>query len=268
MKNVLYDRIKELAAKEKLTIEGFANKIGINRQVFYELSKFNRQKLTIKTHYKFIENGYNPYWIETGEGEIYLTNNKYIVSEPQVEYNKTTKQENILYAPAQEATTEPRITIERTLPKTTKIGSVDVITESKIYIELPMVEDVFPCGLPEPNVGDIRIIDIEKDLIGNTKQAHVLRCTGNSMEPLIGEGDLVISETVNDPNAQVKHRDIVVAYLNGGFTVKYFKRIDGKIYLTPANQAEFDDIEIKNTDDLKVVGIVKTIIKRRYVKIT
>lgn len=74
---------------------------------------------------------------------------------------------------------------------------------------------------------------------------------GDSMiDAGIQEGDLVIAERGNNP----KVGDIVIAEVNDGWTMKYFRKKGNAVYLEPANK---NYKPIYPTQDLKVAAIVK-----------
>jgi SOS-response transcriptional repressor LexA len=71
----------------------------------------------------------------------------------------------------------------------------------------------------------------------------------------IQEGDLVIVERRGQP----KIGDIVIAEVDGGWTMKYFRKKGNQIYLEPANK---NYKNIYPTEDLKVAAIVKGVIRK------
>lgn len=71
----------------------------------------------------------------------------------------------------------------------------------------------------------------------------------------IYEGDLVIVER----NRQPKVGDIVIAEVDRGWTMKYYKKEGNKVYLEPANK-KYKPIYPK--EDLKIAAIVKGVIRK------
>jgi repressor LexA len=75
-------------------------------------------------------------------------------------------------------------------------------------------------------------------------------------------GDSMINAGIPDGAILIVHKqayadsgNIVVAFLNGEQTVKYFKNFDGDFYLYPAN-LNYQPIPIKTTDDFLILGRV------------
>ncbi|MEJ5307057.1 MAG: transcriptional repressor LexA [candidate division WOR-3 bacterium] len=91
----------------------------------------------------------------------------------------------------------------------------------------------------------------------NVEGKFFLKVKGDSMEgAMIYDGDMVLVEK----SESVKNKDIIVAFLNGEFTLKRFIFEKGKTYLKAENP-KYPLIEIKNGDDFqpfgKVIGVLK-----------
>lgn len=99
-------------------------------------------------------------------------------------------------------------------------------------------------------------INLDSYLIKNRTSTYVLEVKGDSMiEEGIKEGDLVIVERRNDP----KDGDIVIADVDGGWTMKYFKKKGNSVYLQPANK---NYKPIYPEQDMKISAIVKGVIRK------
>jgi repressor LexA len=75
------------------------------------------------------------------------------------------------------------------------------------------------------------------------------------IEEGIKEGDLVVVERRND----AKDGDIVIAEIDGGFTMKYFKKKGNSVYLLPANK-NYKPIYPEN--DMRISAVVKGVIRK------
>jgi repressor LexA len=92
----------------------------------------------------------------------------------------------------------------------------------------------------------------------------MLEVKGESMiDAGIHEGDMVIAEKVNSEGRankkEVKDGDIVIALVDGGWTMKYYRNRSGKIYLEPANK-DFKPIYPEN--ELVIAAIVRGVIRK------
>jgi repressor LexA len=130
------------------------------------------------------------------------------------------------------------------------------ITASKSLGEIPML-GLVEAGIPTFTEEDrSNTVSIDDYLVRNKETTYLLEVKGDSMiEEGIHEGDLVIVERRND----AKEGDIVIAEVDGGWTMKYFKKKNGKPYLLPANK---DYKPIYPKYDLKVAAVVKGVIRK------
>jgi repressor LexA len=118
---------------------------------------------------------------------------------------------------------------------------------------LGLVEAGFPTTTEE-STGDTMSLD--EYLIENKEASYLLEVKGDSMiDEGIKEGDLVLVERKGEP----KDGDIVIAEVDGGWTMKYYKKKDGKVWLMPANK---NYKPIYPEYDLKVVAIVKGVVRK------
>ena len=130
------------------------------------------------------------------------------------------------------------------------------LTPMKIFGEIPflgLVEAGFPTLAEEDNS---ETLSIDEYLVGNKETTYLLEVKGDSMiDEGIKEGDLVLAERRNNP----KDGDIVIAEIDGGWTMKYFRKNGSQVYLEPANK---NYKPIYPEYDLKVVAIVKGVIRK------
>jgi SOS regulatory protein LexA len=128
---------------------------------------------------------------------------------------------------------------------------------NKLIGEVPVL------GLVEagfPSVAEEEVLDtmsIDEYLIGDKEASYMLEVKGDSMiDAGIQEGDLVIAErTQREP----RDGDIVIAEVDGGWTMKYFRKKGSQIYLEPANK---NYSNIYPEQDLKIAAIVKGVVRK------
>lgn len=107
------------------------------------------------------------------------------------------------------------------------------------------------------------IIEVDKDIIKDGSDYFALKIKGDSMYPVLIEGDIVIIKKQED----FENGDIVVAIINGNeATIKKGKKSESSILLQPFNNNYepliFTNEEIK-TIPVTIVGIVKQL-KREF----
>lgn len=128
-------------------------------------------------------------------------------------------------------------------------------------LSMPYADGGIRAGFPSPAQDYIdRSLDINRDLISHPAATFYARVVGVSMiDAGIDEGDILVIDRALTP----RQGDIVVAFINGEFTVKYIdlsQQDFGKILLKPAND-KFEPITISDNDEFTVWGVVSKIIK-------
>ena len=114
-------------------------------------------------------------------------------------------------------------------------------------------------GFPSPaeDLGAQRI-DLTALLITHAQATYFLRASGHSMvEAGIFDGDLMVVDRAIKP----RHGHIVVAVVDGDFTVKRLYQRAGRVKLRAAN-VTFPEIVPKDGQTIEVWGVVTATIKR------
>lgn len=125
-------------------------------------------------------------------------------------------------------------------------------------LSLPLVGEI-QAGLPSPAEEELRdILSLDDYLITRPESSFILRVSGDSM---IGEGikpgDLVIVEKGKEP----KNGDVVLAQVDGEWTMKYFQKRGGEVVLESANEA---CPPIRPREDLRVGGVISAVIRKYH----
>ena len=96
-------------------------------------------------------------------------------------------------------------------------------------------------------------LSLDEALITHPVATFFLRVDGDSMQDAgILHGDMLIV----DRAVRAEDNHIVVAVLDGEFTVKRLRKSAGRIYLIPAN-GEYQPIEVTEEMDCAVWGVVR-----------
>lgn len=139
---------------------------------------------------------------------------------------------------------------------------VKIITgEFRKGLALPLAEQI-KAGFPSPADDYNReSLDFNRDLIKHPDATFYGRVDGDSMEDAgINDGDIAVIDRSIEP----LDGDIVVAYVNGEFTMKYLdlrNKDNGYIELLPAN-SKYKPIRIDAVDEFEVWGVVVWTIKK------
>ena len=113
-------------------------------------------------------------------------------------------------------------------------------------------------GFPSPAADHtVKRLDLNDVLIKHPLATFLLRVRGHSMRDAgIDEGDVVLVDKAIKP----VHGHVVVAVVDGEFTLKRLWRRRGQVKLQAANP-DCPDIELVDGQTLEVWGVVTTVIK-------
>jgi len=114
------------------------------------------------------------------------------------------------------------------------------------------------CGFPSPAEDHaMERVDLNKVLIKHPQATFLMRVRGDSMrEAGIDDGDVVLV----DRAIKAAHGHVVVAVVDGEFTVKRLWQRGSNVKLQPANPT-YSDILPRDGQTLEVWGVVTTAIK-------
>ena len=119
-------------------------------------------------------------------------------------------------------------------------------------------------GIPSDVEEIFDTVNLDNFLIGNKSLTYMLEVDGDSMiDAHIEKGDTILVEKTN----QAKDGDIVIAEVDGEFTMKYFRRSTTltagnaveKVWLEPANK---NYKPIYPTESLNVIAKLKAVIRK------
>ena len=112
-------------------------------------------------------------------------------------------------------------------------------------------------GFPSPADDYMELdLDLHAHLVKNPSSTFCVKVMGESMkEARIHDGDVIIVDRSLDP----KNRSIVLAVIDGEFTVKRINMHNNEIYLMPEND-DFNPIKITSEMSFEIWGIVTFII--------
>ena len=130
------------------------------------------------------------------------------------------------------------------------------LVPNKLFGEVPvlgLVEAGFPTSAEEELLDTISLDDF---LIEDKNASYLLEVKGDSMiDEGIKEGDLVLVER----RSEAKEGEIVIAEVDGGWTMKYFRKKNGKVYLEPANK---NYKPIYPGYEFRIAAVVKAVIRK------
>jgi repressor LexA len=112
-------------------------------------------------------------------------------------------------------------------------------------------------GFPSPAEEElIDTLSLDELLIQNRDATFLLKVSGDSMSGAgILPGDMVIVDKGQTP----KSGDIVIAEVDGQWTMKYLRKRGASVTLLPANQ-KYKPIKPRN--ELKIAGVVTAVVRK------
>ncbi len=119
-------------------------------------------------------------------------------------------------------------------------------------LTLPLAGERVAAGFPSPADDYVEVgIDLNEQLIHHPTSTFFLRVSGDSMLGAgIHDGDLLVVDRSLDP----RPGRVVVAVLDGAFTLKRLVRHRGRLRLEAANSA-YPPLELHRCGDVQIWGV-------------
>ncbi len=145
----------------------------------------------------------------------------------------------------------------------TKMIAAGIVTKDKLgklipsdsFGEMPMVGYV-TAGLPAPVEVQTATLNIEDYLVRKKSNSYLFEVQGDSMiDAHIADGDMVVAERTNT----AKDGDIIIAQIDGEYTMKYLRSKGNKLWLEPAN-SKYKPIYPEF--ELSIVAIVRGVMRK------
>lgn len=134
--------------------------------------------------------------------------------------------------------------------------SLGRLVPDRVFGEVPMLGTI-KAGFPSPSEEILdETISLDEFLIPKKDSIYVLEVDGDSMiDAHIEKGDLVVAERTT----KATDGQIIIAEVDGEFTLKYFRKTGDKVWLEAANK-NYDPIYPEY--DLKICAVVKGVIRK------
>ena len=131
----------------------------------------------------------------------------------------------------------------------------EVIYKSKnnSSLSLDLYSNPVCAGFPSPAEDHLDIgLDLNEYIVKHPSATFYIYAKGNSMvDAGIYDGDIMVIDRSLDPRS----KDVVIAIINGEFTVKRILKKNGAVYLNPANK-EYYPILITEDMEFEIWGVV------------
>lgn len=126
-------------------------------------------------------------------------------------------------------------------------------------LPIPLFSHAVRAGFPSPADDYVaEALDLNEHLIANKEASFFLRAKGHSMAGAgIQDGDLLVVDRSLTP----AHHSVVIAVIDGEFTVKRLYKRAGRIRLLAENP-DYSPIELQDGQELEIWGVVTSVIHR------
>ncbi len=131
--------------------------------------------------------------------------------------------------------------------------------EAESELPIPYSDEGVQAGFPSPAEDYMESIDLNRELVRHPATTFYARAVGDSMTDRgISDGDLLVVDKSLEP----QEGNMVVAYIDGEFTLKTLHRDDKEkcCWLVPANK-HYKPIKVTADNDFIVWGVVTYNIK-------
>jgi len=127
----------------------------------------------------------------------------------------------------------------------------------RVPFKIPLMNSAITAGFPSPADDHLDLpVDLNEYLVKHPAATFYVRVQGDSMDDAgIHQGDLLIVDRAESYGMG----SIVLAVLDGEFTVKKLMKKNESLYLLSSNRA-YQPIKIEAESDFKVWGVVTYII--------
>jgi DNA polymerase V len=143
--------------------------------------------------------------------------------------------------------------------RTTLSQPPGLLSSTALRQRIRLVNHRISAGFPSPAADYAEDgLDLNDYLVRNKPASFMFTVKGDSMMNAgIVEGDKVIV----DRSVNAKSKDIVVAVVNGEYTIKRLYKTDNKVELRPENPA-YQSIVFKEGSELEIWGVVVGVVRR------
>jgi DNA polymerase V len=144
-------------------------------------------------------------------------------------------------------------------PEDTLLQTPEGLSQDAQSDGIRLLSHKMSAGFPSPAADyEEDTLDLNKYLVRNPPATFMFSVKGDSMKGAsIEDGDKVVVDRSIDP----KHNDIVIATLNGEYTIKRLYKHLGNVELRPENPA-FQPFKLKEGIELDMWGVVVGVVRR------
>lgn len=143
------------------------------------------------------------------------------------------------------------------------MGASRLEKQQNIKIAVTLVESSISAGFPSPADEYMeQALDLNKFLIEHPSATFMAWVSGDSM---IGAGIFNKDLLIIDRSLEPRHNSIVLAHLNGEFTLKRLIKTGKRVFLCPEN-SKYKPVEVLEDMEFKIWGVLRHSIRMGFVR--
>jgi len=237
---MINERITASRTYANLTQDALAKAIGVGKRTLADYEK-GVSEPKASTVVDIAENcKINPNWLLTGKGEMLLI----------AEKSTTVNGNDNVTINGNDSSINDSFTAKKKSKKVKKETTTEVVS-------IPYLQDTYAAAghgainydeVPHPMSFDRNFLQQHFGII-SVKNLHIINAIGNSMEPTIKEGELLMVNPFENESMHIKDGGIYVMSCNNSILVKRIKHnpINGNLTLISDNK-EYDDIPVSKDE--------------------
>lgn len=132
------------------------------------------------------------------------------------------------------------------------------LVPTDMFFSLPLLGTIRAGSPTVDDTPPAESVSLDTYIVGNSEHTYLLKVSGDSMiDEGIRPGDMVLIDRKREPHSG----DIVAAYVDAEWTLKYYHKEKGRIVLTAANRAYSPIIPQAS---LEIGGVVVSVVRKYY----
>lgn len=137
------------------------------------------------------------------------------------------------------------------------IAHNSIIEYESLPMSTPLFTERVPAGFPSPADSFIEMqLDLNTHLIRHPAATFFVRVAGDSMIGAgIHSGDILVVDRSLEPT----DKKVIIAVINGEFTVKRLRKLKDQVLLVPENN-NYQPIPVEDGEEFEIWGVVTTVI--------
>ena len=255
--STINERITYLLDQDDLSIRGAAKELGISPAAVQNI-RSGRSKPNAETLEKIAESyaTVDTRWLLTGEGQPFLQSVEMLLAE------ETVSTGNFGLSPKPSTGNPPPQAISAR-PVVSDVNNIDndnFLYSGHLYIP-EAAHGGYAEGFADAGYAELGVYAL--DFPGLPRPGRTFEVSGNSMEPILAHGDLIVCSQVDVPQSLREGLAYVLVSATAGVSVKYLRRGRDHVLAIPANQQDYSPVRY-DLGDIRELWLVEWRVTRHF----